>query len=132
MSTPSYWTPLCDLVAQIRCHARVVEWIDGKAYDGYWSQMLIEPVEGYLEAGAGPTHIRNVAWVELAASKVQGGLAGRPLRFIDIKGEIAARLQGLPMVWELRSSTWSLERLFVDEPVEIFRFLNPSRKAATC
>jgi hypothetical protein len=44
---------------------------------------------------------------------------------IDIKDEILSALRGLPVTWELRESSWSVARIFDDEPVQVVRILNP-------
>jgi hypothetical protein len=58
-------------------------------------------------------------------NRINGGMAGRPLKFIDIKDEILAGLRGMQLCWELRDTTWSEERIFENEPVQVARFVNP-------
>lgn len=57
-------------------------------------------------------------------SRVKGGIAGRPLEFIDAKDEILACLRETPVKWELRHSAWSKARIFEDEPVDVVRIAN--------
>lgn len=119
----SYWIPLCEVVARLRCWVRVAALVNGEVADGHWGQLLIVPVDGYLEASGGPSRVTDVAWVELACTDLYGGIAGRPLRMVDIKDKILAQLDSLPLAWELRRTTWSKEGMFVDEPVEVIRFI---------
>jgi hypothetical protein len=58
-------------------------------------------------------------------SRVKGGMAGRPLQMIDVKDEFLAGLRGIQLSWELRDSTWSIPRVFENEPVQVIRFANP-------
>jgi len=121
----SYWSPLCQLVSQLRCWARIA-WREGEATQvGWWGQLLTMPTKGYLEAGAGPTPLREIEWVELSTKRINGGIAGRPLRLIDMKEEILAGLQKTQLSWELRESTWSVEGIFEDESVQVVHFMNP-------
>jgi hypothetical protein len=121
----SYWTPLCDLRARLKLWVRLA-WREGDATEAWpWGGLLIIPVEGYLESGGGPIPIRDVEWVDVSTMRVKGGMAGRPLEFIDIKGEILAGLRETQLEWELRESTWTVERIFQDEPVQLLRFVNP-------
>jgi len=87
--------------------------------------MLKIPVPGYLEWWAEPCPLRDVEWVEVSTSRIKGGIAGRPLEFVDVKDEILAALRGTQLDWELRESTWSVEGIFEDKPVQVLRFVNP-------
>jgi hypothetical protein len=98
--------------------------------EGYWGQLLTIPVTGYLEGPEGPIPLRDVEWVEISTNTIKGGLAGRPLQLIDVKDEILAALGGTPAIWTIRESTWSKERLFADEPVQLIRIANPFRSTA--
>ena len=121
----SYWSPLCKLVPQLRCWVRLA-WREGAStQEGPWGQMLIMPVEGYLEASGGPIPLRDVEWVEVSTSRVKGGIAGRPRQMINAKNEILAGLGGTQLNWELRESMWSLEGVFEAEPVQVARIVNP-------
>jgi hypothetical protein len=91
-----------------------------------WGQLLIIPTEGYLEAPAeGPIPLRDVAWVEISTMRVRGGMAGRPRQMMDITDEILPALQATQANWEFRESSWSIERVFDEEPVRVIRVLNP-------
>ena len=69
--------------------------------------------------------LRDVEWIEISTSIIKGGMAGRPLQIVDVKDEILAGLRGMQISWELRETTWSKEKFFEDEPVQIIRFVNP-------
>lgn len=121
----SYWGPLCKLVMQQRCWARVA-WREGASTQvGWWGQLLTIPTKGYLEAAGGPTPLREIEWVEVSTKHIYGGMAGRPLKLIDVKEEILASLQETQLSWELRESTWSVMRILEEEPVQVFHFVNP-------
>ena len=123
----TYWSPLCRLVLQLRCWVRIV-WREGSSIKvGYWGQLLTIPAKGYLEGPGGPIPLRDVEWVEISTNKIKGGMAGRPLEMIDVKDEIVAGLGGTQATWALRESTWSMEKLFEDQPVQLIRIANPFR-----
>ena len=90
-----------------------------------WGQLLIVPIDGYLEACGGPTPVRDVEWVEISMSRVKGGIAGRPLEMVDAKDEILSALDRIQQSGELLQSTWSVHGIFKDQPVQVFRILNP-------
>lgn len=121
----SYWSPLCGLVMQLRCWARVAWREDDATQEGWWGTLLIMPVESYLEGCEGPTPVRDVEWVEVSTNRVKGGLRGLPLEMVNVKDEILAGLVGTQLCWELRETTWSMDRIFQDEPVQVLRFMNP-------
>ena len=52
-------------------------------------------------------------------------MANRPLQMIDMKTEILEALQETQLCWEIRESTWSVDRLFEEEPVTVIAILNP-------
>jgi hypothetical protein len=56
---------------------------------------------------------------------LKGGLAGRPLQMADAKDEILAGLRGTQLRWQLCDTTWSIEGIFEDEPVQVVHFVNP-------
>ncbi len=122
----SYWLPLCAVVQRLRpCWVRTA-WRDGDSTDeGRWGQLLTTPVNGYLEGPDGPWPVRVIEWVEVSTSGVKGGLAGRPLQFVDRKAEIIAAANETPLHWELRATNWTVERVFDNEPVDVLRFRNP-------
>jgi hypothetical protein len=121
----SYWSPLCKLVSQLRCWARIA-WREGASTQvGWWGQLLTIPTKGYLEAADGPSLLREIEWIEVSTKHIYGGIAGRPLKLIDVKEEILASLQETQLSWELRESTWSVTRLFEEQPVQVVHFVNP-------
>ena len=69
--------------------------------------------------------MRDVEWVEVSASRIKGGMAGRPRQMIDAKEDILAGLRGTQLTWKLRESTWSVEGVFEEEPVQVIRVGNP-------
>ena len=69
--------------------------------------------------------MRDVEWVEVSTRRIKGGIAGRPRQLIELKDEIAAVLRGTQLSWELRHSTWSVEGVFNEEPVQVIRVGNP-------
>ena len=83
------------------------------------------PVESYLEGCEGPTPVRDVEWVEVSTNRVKGGLRGLPLEMVNVKNETLAGLVETQLCWELRETTWSMDRIFQDEPVQVLRFMNP-------
>jgi hypothetical protein len=95
-----------------------------------WGQLLTMPTQGYLEAWEGPVPLRDVEWIELSTRRIKGGLAGRPRQMLDIKDDLLSHLHGMAVAWELRDSTWSMERIFEEEPVEVVRILNPFVRTA--
>jgi hypothetical protein len=121
----SYWSPLCELVSQLRCWVRIA-WREGSSkQQGRWGQLLTMPTEGYLEGPGGPIQLRDVEWVEVSTSRIKGGIAGRPRQVIDVREEILAGLRGTQLNWELRESTWSIEGVFKEEPVQVVYIVNP-------
>jgi hypothetical protein len=85
------------------------------------------PVKGYLEGPGGPVPLRDVEWVEVSTCRIKGGIAGRPRQMIVVKDEILAGLGATQAIWTLRDSTWSMERVFEEEPVQVVRIANPFR-----
>lgn len=121
----TYWLPLCQLVAQLRCWVRLV-WREGSStQEGHWGQLLTIPVKGYLEGAGGPVPLRDVEWVEISMHRIKGGIAGRPLQIIDVTDEILGGVGGTLAIWTLRESTWSKEKLFKEKPVQLVRIANP-------
>jgi hypothetical protein len=120
-----YWSPVCELVSQLRCWARIAWRVRGSTWDGRWGQLLTMPTEGYLEASGGPVPIKDVEWVEISTRRIVGGIAGRPKQTVDIKDDLLSRLRGTLATWELRESTWSVEGILDEEPVQVLRILNP-------
>lgn len=123
----SYWSPVCALVCRLRCWVRMASSSDGAPYEGAWSQLLIMPVEGYLESGEGPLPFRQIEWVELSTAIVRGGMAGRTREMVDIKDDLVSALRETHVTWELRDGSWLLERSFDAEPVQLIRLENPFR-----
>jgi hypothetical protein len=128
----SYWTPIIELRNQLQCWVRVAFRDGASIGEGEWGQMLLMPDVGYLEGADGPWPLRVIDWVELSTCKFTGGVGGRPFQFIDIKDEILGRLRATPCMWELRQTTWTVERMYRSEdagfknmPVELIRIANP-------
>jgi hypothetical protein len=57
-------------------------------------------------------------------------MAGRPRQMIDIKDELLSRLRETKLIWELRETTWSMERVFTEEPVTVIRVFKPVASTA--
>jgi hypothetical protein len=87
-------------------------------------------VDGYLEGSGGPTPLRDVEWVEISTFRIKGGIAGRPREMVNAKDEILAGLGGTHVSWELRDSTWSVDRILEEEPVQVVRIANPFFRGA--
>lgn len=121
----SYWLPLLELRSQLRCWVRVAWREGGSTQEGRWGQLLIMPVQGYLEGPDGPMPLRDVEWVEISTCHIKGGLAGRPREMMDAKDEILAGLRGTKLSWELHQSSWSVQGVFEGEPVQVIRIANP-------
>jgi len=121
----SYWSPLCALVSQLRCWVRVA-WKDGAVtQEGWWGQLFSVPTKGYLEAAGGPIPIRDIEWVEVSTMRIKGGIAGRPRQMVDAKEEILTGLGAAQLKSEIRNTTWSVQGIFDEEPVQVVRFPNP-------
>jgi hypothetical protein len=58
-------------------------------------------------------------------SRVKGGIAGRPLQMVDAKEQMVAELRETSLEWDIRDSTWSVEGVFQDLPVQVARLANP-------
>jgi len=126
----AYWLPICELMSQLRCWVRLT-WKEGSfTTDGYWGQLLTVPVKGYLEGSGGPIPLRDVEWVEVSTNRIKGGIAGRPRQMVDVREEILTGLGETQAIWTLRDCTWSVERLFEEEPVQVVRIANPFRSKA--
>ena len=122
----SYWTPVCKLRTQLHCWVRAGLRANGTTREGDWGQLLTMPQPSYLEvSGEGPVLLRDVEWVEFSTNRVFGGMAGRPLKMVNIKDELLSALRGMAVNWELRESSWTLERFFEDQPVQVVRVMNP-------
>jgi hypothetical protein len=121
----SYWSPICELVSQLRCWVRAAWREDDSTVESWWGQLLGMPVDGYLEAAGGPTPVRDIEWVDLSTRRIKGGLAGRPRQMIDATDEIVAALQKTRASWQFHESTWSITGIFEEEPVRVIRIANP-------
>jgi hypothetical protein len=121
----SYWSPVCKIVSQLRCWVRIGSRTGNSTWEGRWGQLLTIPTEGYLEALEGPILLRDVEWVEVSTKRIRGGIAGRPRQMVDIKDDILSALRETQVTWEVRESSWSRERVFEEEPVQVVRILNP-------
>jgi hypothetical protein len=121
----SHWSPVCKIVAQLRCWVRIGSRMRGATREGRWGQLLTMPTESYLESSGGPISLGDVEWVEVSARRIVGGIAGRPRQMVDIKADILSGLRRTEVTWELREGSWSVEGIFDEEPVEVVRVLNP-------
>lgn len=93
--------------------------------------LLILPVKGYLEGPDGPIPVRDVERIEMSTNIAKGGMAGKPLQMIDIKEEMLAGLSETPAIWTLQDGSWSVGKIFRDEPVQLVRITNPFRSMKT-
>jgi hypothetical protein len=120
----SYWSPVCELVSDLRCWVRVTWQSDGKTLEGRWGQLLTTPTQDYLEAPGGQVSIKDVEYVDISTKRIIGGIAGRPRQMVDITDDILSAVDDT-LTWELREGIWSVEGVFDREPVQVFRVLNP-------
>jgi hypothetical protein len=127
----AYWDPICAFAQQTLCWKRLAA-NDGRSrWVTPWSQLLTIPLDGYLEVFDGPVPIRHVGWIEISTVRVRGGLAGRPREMIDITEELLPHLRGTSIQWSLRDTTWSIERVFAEEPVRVIHLPNPFGPSVT-
>lgn len=123
--TELYWSSLCRLRSELRCWISIVWKQDSSVEKGRWGQLLTISVEGYLEGPDGFVFFKDIDVVEISINRLIGGMANRPLQRIDIKNEILEALQETSLCWEIRESTWSVDRIFEEEPVTVIAILNP-------
>jgi hypothetical protein len=126
MAGDAYWRPVCNLASRLRCWSRIAIRDQDHTCITRWGMLLSLPVPDYLEASGGAVPIRCVEWVELSTLRLKGGLAGRPLQRIDATDEVLSSLRELSAIWELRRTTWSIEGLFAEEPIQAVHLPNPS------
>jgi hypothetical protein len=88
------------------------------------------PTAGYLEGPGGPIPVRDIEWVDVSTILLEGGLAGRPLQMINSKDELLAGLRRTQLDWYLCESTWSVSKVFDDQPVQVVRVVSPFRQSA--
>lgn len=121
----NYWQPICNAVSRLRCWVRL-SYRDVATSDvSPWGQLLTIPTGGYLEACFGPVPMRRVLWVQVAPFNLRGGLASRPLEFIEIHEQVVAELRETKALWTLREEAWSVEGIFIDRPVTAIHIANP-------
>ena len=120
-----YWTPICELAKRPRCWSRASVTDGPSQWTTDWGQLLITPVPGYLEVSEGPYTIRQFDWVQLSTITLHGGLAGRPLKFVDISEEILMNAKQLDRPFEIRDELWSMLPLFENQPLKVLHFTNP-------
>jgi hypothetical protein len=96
-----------------------------ESYCGSWGQTLAIPTKGFLESTNGPALFENVIFVEIATCRINGGLRGLPLQFIDMQDEMVDYLSKYSFTWEVRKITWSRNGIFKNNPVKVFRFSRP-------
>src|SRR5437899_3351649 len=106
----AYWAPICELAMRLRSWSRASVSDGPDRWTTDWGQLLTLPVEGYLEVSDGPRPIGQFEWIQIAAARVRGGMAGRPLEFVDISDEIVAGLDQHDRAYEIRSESWSIPR----------------------
>ncbi len=123
----TYWSPISELVRRLRCWSRACINDGQNEWTTDWGQLLILPVNGYLEVSEGPYPIRQFEWVQLSPMQLFGGLAGRPLGFKDVSQKILEGLRQRPHCFEVRDESWSVPRFFENEPVRIIHLANPFR-----
>jgi hypothetical protein len=122
-----FWLPVCELRNRLKCWVRVSTAGDGRADRSDWGMLLIVPVPGYLEGPSGPVPIREVEWVELCSLVVRGGVAGRPLEFVDISESLLAAARAVAPAFELRDAPFSVSNRFSARPARVLHFTNPFR-----
>ena len=115
----TYWSELRDLVNTRRCWLRVAYTMDDVTEIGRWGQTLGIPVANYLEGPSGPMRFADVLWVEVSTQRLCGGLAGRPLESIDIREDLIAAMSKTQLIWDVRRTTWSIDRLFADKAIDV-------------
>jgi len=127
MNPSEYWKPVCQLVHQLNCRARVTATDRGKSWSSIWGTLLIIPQDGFIEPSDGPVPIRTVDWVEVALERSRGGKFGIPLSFVDVSDEVVTLFRQLTVTWELRDTSWSVDGLFDERPVRVIHLPNPFR-----
>lgn len=123
----SYWSPITELATRHRCWSRACINDGQNQWITEWGQLLILPVDGYMEVSEGPYPIRQFEWVQLSTAKLRGGLAGRPLEFNNVSQQMLDDLKQHPHRFEIRDEYWSVPRFFENEPVNIIHLVNPFR-----
>jgi len=125
MTGDTYWAPICELAMHLRCWSRASVSDGPNRWTTDWGQLLILPVDGYLEVAGGPCPIRQFEWIQLSTMKLHSGLGGRPLEFVDISQEILTNVKKHDRRFEIRDESWSISGLFENEPVKVIQFENP-------
>ena len=123
----AYWAPICELASRLRAWSRASVSDERDRFTTDWGQLLTLPVNGYLEGSDGPRPIGQFEWIQIAGARVRGGMAGRPLEFVDIFDEIVAGLNQQDRRYEIRSESWSMPGIFENEPVKVLHLPNPFR-----
>lgn len=121
----AYWSSISELAMRLRCWSRACINDGQNQWTTNWGQLLILPVNGYLEVSEGPYPIRQFEWVQLSTMKLHGGLVGRPLEFLDISQQILEGLKPHSHRFEICDESWSIPRFFENEPVKIIHLVNP-------
>ncbi len=121
----TYWAPICELAMRLRCWSRASVSDGPNRWTTDWGQLLTLPVDGYLEVAEGPYPIRQFDWVQLSTMKLHGGLAGRPLEFVDISQELLTNVKQHERRYETRNESWAISGLFENESVTVIHFANP-------
>lgn len=123
-----YWSPVCDVVMQLRCWLRVAVNDELPLPDEWRGTMLIIPTPGYLEGPAGPWPIRVIDSIEIATMTVTRRRDEPRVQFLDIKDELLTRMRATDVVWELRETTWSNDGFFAERPITVVHIPNPFRQ----
>ncbi|ENX48371.1 hypothetical protein F886_00172 [Acinetobacter sp. NIPH 542] len=123
--TELYWSSLCRLRSEFDCWVHIVRKQVSSTEKGRWGQLLTISIENYLEGPDGFVSFKDIDAVEISINCLMGGMANRPLEMIDIKAEILEALQKTQLCWEIRESTWVVDRFFEEEPVTVIAILNP-------
>ena len=126
MEVPNaYWTPVCALAHRLRCQVRVRAGVDGTPLSAHWRRLLILPTAGYLEGPCGPVRIRDVDWVDLATERRSPALRATAGETVSLRDAIIADLRQTRAIWKVHRSTWSIDRIDHDRPIEVVRVINP-------
>jgi len=118
----SYWGPLCTLVQQLRCWVRMAYRSHGETLTGRWGQLLKMPTNSYLEVSDAVVPVADVEWVEVSTKSVFGGIAGRPLRLVEIKDDVVSGVREAGVTWDLREGIWSVDGIFDNERLQMVPF----------
>ncbi len=120
----SYWKPVCDLVARTHYYVRAGVVSDVDSWRTHWGQMLVMPVEGYLEPPGGPVRTCEIEWVDIAPIELFGGMLGLPRRLVDRWDSFTPELTALGVAWEVVGVTGVGEKFGIDS-IRVAHLHNP-------